>query len=135
MAGLLLPVGGYKGYGLALVVEILSSVLTGATFGLRMSPMSNEAVTQDMGHFFIAMDIDQFIPLAEFRQRMEELMAEHRDVPVANGVERLYLPGEIEHLRREQRLVSGIPLEPYIIEALIGLGQELGLDTQALRGE
>jgi LDH2 family malate/lactate/ureidoglycolate dehydrogenase len=79
------------------------------------------------------MDIEQFIPLAEFRQRMNELMAEHRDVPVANGVERLYLPGEIEHLRREQRLVSGIPLEPYIIEALTQLGEELRLDTSILQ--
>lgn len=132
MAGLLLPVGGYKGYGLALVVEILSSVLSGATFGLRMPPMADEAATQDMGHFFMALDIDQFIPLAEFRQRMAELVAEHREIPLAKGVERIYLPGELEYLRRKERLASGIPLELYIVEALTQLGEELGLDSSLL---
>jgi LDH2 family malate/lactate/ureidoglycolate dehydrogenase len=133
MAGLLLPVGGYKGYGLALVMEILSSVLVGATFGLDMPPMADAAATQDTGHFFLALDIDHFMPLATFKQRMANLIAEHRGVPRAPGVDRIYLPGEIEHLKRTQRLGSGIPLEDYITQALRRLGAELELDTRFLQ--
>jgi len=134
MAGLLLPVGGYKGYGLALVMEILSSVLVGATFGLRVPPMTDATAAQDTGHFFLALDIGHFMAPDAFQQRMVDLIAEHRGVPRANGVERIYLPGEIEHLKRQQRVRFGIPLEPYVIDALTRLGEELSLDTRVLRG-
>jgi len=132
MAGLLLPVGGYKGYGLALVMEILSSVLVGAAFGSNMAPMSDDSATQDIGHFFMALDIGHFMPLDAFRERMAQLLSEHRGVPRGAGVERIYLPGEMEHERRMQRLTGGIPLEPYVIKALTTLGQELDLDTTPL---
>lgn len=133
MAGLLLPVGEYKGYGLALVMEVLSSVLAGATFGLSVVPMADASVAQDVGHFFMAIDIDHFMPQIEFQQRMDTLIQEHRDVPRRPGVERIYLPGEIEHLKRVERLKSGIPLDPYVVEGLTRLGQELQLDTSGLQ--
>ncbi len=129
MGGLLVPFGGYKGYGLATVLEVLCSVLPGAAFGLSMLPMTDDSARQDNGHFFMALDIAQWMPLREFQQRMATLLAEHRDVPLARDVERIYLPGEIEHLKRLQRLSSGIPLERHIVDALIGLGTELELDT------
>jgi ureidoglycolate dehydrogenase (NAD+) len=132
MAGLLLPFGGYKGYGLATVMEILSSVLAGATFGSNMVPMSDDSATQDVGHFFMALNIDHFMPLDTFRERMAQLLSEHREVPRANGVERIYLPGEMEHEKRMQRLTAGIPLESHVIEALTALGRELELDTTPL---
>jgi LDH2 family malate/lactate/ureidoglycolate dehydrogenase len=134
MAGLLLPVGGYKGYGLALVMEALAGVLSGATFGLRVPPMSDDTVTQDFGHFFLALNIAHFIPLGEFQERMALLIDEHRGVPLAKGVARVYLPGEPEALKRAERLERGIPLQPSIVDSLVQLGEELGLDTQALRG-
>jgi LDH2 family malate/lactate/ureidoglycolate dehydrogenase len=128
MVGLLLPVGGYKGYGLALVMEILGSVLAGATFGSDMAPMSHDAAPQDVGHFFMALDINQFLPLEIFRERIGRLVKEHRGVPRRTGIERIYLPGEIEHELRARRLSDGIPLEPYIIKALIALGEELDVE-------
>jgi len=133
MAGVLLPVGGYKGYGLALVMQILSSVLSGATFGPTMPPMSDPAVVQGHGHFFMALAIEHFIPLAEFRQSMTRVVAEQRAVPLAKGVERIYLPGEIEHHKRQQRLQNGIPLEAYVINALTEVGAELGLEPLDLQ--
>jgi len=133
MAGLLLPVGDYKGYGLAMVMEILSSVLTGATFGLAMSLFTDDSRSQGFGHFFTALDINHFLPLAEFQSRMATLISEHRTVPLAKGVERIYLPGEIEYLKRQQRLQTGIPLETYIFESLIQFGEKNGLDTSELQ--
>jgi LDH2 family malate/lactate/ureidoglycolate dehydrogenase len=128
MAGLLLPVGGYKGYGLALVMEILGSVLAGATFGPDMAPMSDDTAPQDVGHFFMALDVNQFLPLGIFRQRMGRLIKEHRSVPRRTGIERIYLPGEIEHELRARRLVDGIPLEPHMIKALTALGEQLDVE-------
>ena len=129
MAGVLLPVGGYKGYGLALVMQVLSSVLSGATFGPTMPPMADPSVGQGHGHFFMALDIEHFLPLPEFRRSMAQVIAEQRAVPLAKGVDRIYLPGEIEHLKRQQRMRSGIPLEAYVVNASRALGEEMGLDT------
>ena len=128
LAGLLLPVGGYKGYGLAVVMEILSSVLVGATFGSGMAPMSDDSARQDIGHFFMALDISHFMPPDAFRERMTRLLDEHRAIPCRAGVERIYLPGEIEHDRRVERLAAGIPLDPYIMKVLEAVGEELDLD-------
>jgi LDH2 family malate/lactate/ureidoglycolate dehydrogenase len=133
MAGVLLPVGGYKGYGLALVMQVLSSVLSGATFGSTMPPMANPALSQGHGHFFLALDIAHFIPLAEFRRGMAQMVAEQRNAPLAKGVDRIYLPGEIEHSKRQQRLLHGVPLEAYIVQSLIALGQELGVPTSEIQ--
>jgi LDH2 family malate/lactate/ureidoglycolate dehydrogenase len=133
MAGLLLPVGEYKGYGLALGIEVLCAILTGATFGLSVPPMTDNSAPQDFGHFFMALNIDHFIPFGEFQERMARLMAEHRQVPLLKGVEQIYLPGEIEHLKRAQRLQSGIPLEAYVVESLLELGGALDLDISPLK--
>jgi LDH2 family malate/lactate/ureidoglycolate dehydrogenase len=132
MAGLLLPVGGYKGYGLALVMEVLCGVLSGATFGLTVPAMSDDRAPQDFGHFFLALNIAHFMPPAEFQQRMARLMAEHRGVPLAQGTERTYLPGEIEHQKRQARLTQGIPLDRYIVQSLLQLGNDLNLSTDGL---
>lgn len=132
MAGVLLPVGGYKGYGLALVMQILSSVLSGATFGPTMPPMADPAVVQGHGHFFLALDIDHFLPQADFRRSMAQVVAEQRATPLAKGVDRIYLPGEIEHDKRRHRLQNGIPLDGYVVKALVELGAELGVDASGL---
>lgn len=133
MAGFLLPVGQHKGYGLALMMEILSGVLSGAVFGASMPPMEDPTASQGHGHFFLAIEISHFMLLSEFKQRMSLLAAEQRDVPLAPGVERIYLPGEIEYEKKRERLRTGIPLEPYIIESLTNLGERMKLDTGFLR--
>ena len=102
MAGFLLPVGQHKGYGLALMMEILSGVLSGAVFGASMPPMEDPAASQGHGHFFLALEISHFMPLTEFKQRMSSLVTEQRDVPLAPGVERIYLPGEIEYDKKKE---------------------------------
>jgi LDH2 family malate/lactate/ureidoglycolate dehydrogenase len=127
MDGLLLPVGGHKGYGLALMLEVLAGVLTGGAFGLGMPPMADASASQGHGHFFLAVDIAHFLPLDEFYARMGTLIAEQRSAPPAPGVDRTYLPGEIEHLKREARLREGLPLEPYVVASLHSLAEELGI--------
>lgn len=128
MVGMLQPVGGYKGYGLALVMEVLGGVLSGARFGLDIPPMEDDSASQAYGHFLLALDIAHFMSPETFQTRIERLVAEHREVPPAAGVRRTYLPGEIEHLKREENLRVGIPLEPHALQTLKDVGAELELD-------
>jgi len=72
------------------------------------------------GHAFIAIDISQMMPLAEFKDRMDGMIREIKSAPLAKGAERIYLPGEIELERRDSALVEGIMLPPDIVAACVG---------------
>ena len=127
MKGTLFPLGGAKGYALAVMVDALTGVLTGSAFGL--TPFANPGA-QDVGHLFIAIDIRQFMPVAEFKSRMDSLIGEIRSSPLAYGVEAIYLPGELEYRREQERRRDGVPIEAERLNALRALGQELDLTTQ-----
>jgi LDH2 family malate/lactate/ureidoglycolate dehydrogenase len=118
MDGLMLPLGGYKGYGLALLVEILCATLTGADYG----PHLNEG--RGVGHFFIAIDIARFVPLAEFQARLNLMVDEIHACARAPGVERLYVPGEIELETETRRNREGIPLPMDVVSDLAALGKQ-----------
>lgn len=130
--------GGHKGYGLGLVVEVLTSVLSGAWFDSEKqsaAPQSDMRATnydgnsQDtaaitghtqeaVGHYFVAMRIDQFRPAEEFRRGMDGMIDKLHAAPPAPGHERVYVPGEIEHLTTVQRTHQGIPLPPTVLADL-----------------
>jgi LDH2 family malate/lactate/ureidoglycolate dehydrogenase len=131
--GAQLPMAGHKGYGLAVLVEILTAVLTGAamlsqvkSWVLDLPEPTNE------GHAFIAIDIGQMMPLAEFKDRMDWMIREIKSAPLAKGAERVYLPGEIELEKRERALAEGIVLPPDVVASLKGLAEDVGLDVSGL---
>ena len=127
--GAQLPMAGHKGYGLAVMVEILTAVLTGAAVlsGVKswVLPMNEPT---DEGHAFIAIDIQQMMPLPEFKARMDGMIREIKAAPLAKGAERIYMPGEIELERRDGALVNGIDLPPDVVASLCELAEETGLD-------
>ena len=96
--GSLAPVGGYKGFGLALMVEVLAGVLTGAQFGQNAGVVNGKE-----GHFFMALNPDIFMPRAEFVSRMDELMTWVKAGQKIEGVSEIYYPGE-----RGQRRAAGM---------------------------
>jgi L-2-hydroxycarboxylate dehydrogenase (NAD+) len=104
--GSLAPVGGYKGFGMALMVEVLAGVLTGAQFG------QNAGVTHGKeGHFFLALDPAAFMPLAEFRRRMDELVTWVKSGERIQGVDEIVVPGERGQRRAAELTTSGrVPL-------------------------
>ena len=106
-AGNLLPMGGYKGYGFALIVDVLSGILAGAAFGSHVSNLRKLDAPQNVGHFFAALDIGAFADPAEFQGEMEQLVREIKNSPRAPGSERIYLPGEIEWEFEERRCREG----------------------------
>jgi len=124
---------GHKGYGLAVMVEILTAVLTGAAIMSRVkSWVLDSPEPTDEGHAFLAIDIGQMIPLDEFKARMDGMIREIKAAPLAKGSERVYLPGEIELEKRDVALVQGIALPPDVVASLQGLADDVGMDLKRL---
>lgn len=120
--------GGHKGYGLGMFVELLAGVLAGSSYGVRehtASPIhGRDRVAK--GFTFLALDPDRFIGRDEFRRRSDELIADIHASEPADGVERILVPGELEHHRRVERLRDGIPLPRAVVDELIRVADELG---------
>ncbi|MDN5347542.1 MAG: hypothetical protein PWP65_1106 [Clostridia bacterium] len=134
LEGSLFPVGGPKGYGLALMVDIFSGVLTGAAYADLITPMYLEnpqgaQEKRNIGNFFCALDIGAFIPYEEFIARMEDLCSRIKNSPKAEGVEKIYLPGEIEEEKMQERRQKGIPIGETLLGKLLATARELGVET------
>jgi ureidoglycolate dehydrogenase (NAD+) len=135
LRGALLPMAGHKGYGLALLVEILSAGLTGA--GMRDEVKSwvlEPSEPANQGHAFIAINVSQIMPIQEFKHRMDRLIREIKASPKARGSERIYLPGEMEWERRDEALDKGMFLPEDVVASLLGLAEDLDLDIGGLFG-
>ncbi|PLN83703.1 putative malate/L-lactate dehydrogenase [Aspergillus taichungensis] len=120
LEGVMLPVGGPKGSGLAVMMDVFSGVLSGAAFaGNVVGPYDSENAREaDVGHFLVAIRPDLFMGLGEFKERMDYLYRRVVGGGRMEGVERIYYPGEIELIEREKRLREGIPFVEAEIEAL-----------------
>lgn len=119
MRGVMLPLGGPKGYGLAVCLDILTGVLSGGRFGAGLGAPGTAQIFQ-------ALDIETFLPLDEFRARMGQLIDQLKGSQPAPGSPGVFLPGEIEFNRKQERLRSGIPMTATVIAGLNALAQELG---------
>jgi LDH2 family malate/lactate/ureidoglycolate dehydrogenase len=108
--GCLLPLGGPKGYGLALVAEALCGLLVGSPVGPHIPRPFKLEEFQNLGHFFAALDIRRFLDPAAFKNRMDVMIREIKALPRAPGVDEILIPGEPEARCRLQRLRDGIPL-------------------------
>jgi L-2-hydroxycarboxylate dehydrogenase (NAD+) len=128
--GALLPLGGsdilrgYKGYDLAVVVDILSGILSGSGFGVSAGSDDQQA---RIGHFFMTINIGAFRPLVDFKRDMGALMMELRNAPKADGQSRIYLAGEKEFELEAENRVKGIPLLDEVVEGLDQAGREVGV--------
>ena len=128
--GALLPLGGsegYKGSGLAAMVEILCGLLTGLGFGVEPSGRHND------GCFMAVFRVEAFRPLAEFKREVAEFARYLKATPASEGSPGVYYPGEVEHINEVARRKSGIDVEEATWEKLRalasagGLADELGL--------
>jgi L-2-hydroxycarboxylate dehydrogenase (NAD+) len=129
--GALMPLGGidlmrgYKGYGLALLVDIFSGVLSGAAFGAKVGhPGQN--IPANVGHFFAAIRIDAFRPIDEFKHSMDELLVMMKNSPKAVDQERIFIHGEKEFELAEKNARDGIPLLVTVVESLKESGHTVG---------
>lgn len=130
MEGLVLPVGGHKGYGLALGVDLLCGVLSGAAF--NGDTVISWPKPNNLGHSFIAINPAHFMPLDEFKSRVDQEVRKMRDSARAKGVDHIRVPGERSQLTRAKRLKAGIPMIRAVIENLRELGREMGMTEEEL---
>jgi L-2-hydroxycarboxylate dehydrogenase (NAD+) len=128
--GALSPLGGsdilrgYKGYDLAVVVDILSGILSGSGFGVTTDPKGKPA---RIGHFFMAINIGAFRPLEDFKRDMAALMTELQNAPKAEGQTRIYLAGEKEFEQEAENRARGVPLLDEVVKGLDQAGREVGV--------
>jgi LDH2 family malate/lactate/ureidoglycolate dehydrogenase len=129
LAGMLLPTGGPKGYGLALVVDVLTGVLSGGGFGSAVQGLyADTAVPNDCAHFFLALNPAAFGSAAEFARNADRLAREIEASPTRPGTERVYLPGQIEHDRGESAARDGIRIDASVLAALQKTAADLGVE-------
>lgn len=108
--GLVSPLGGYKGYGLAMMVEILCSVLGGGAMGPELGGIRFTNKPVRVSHAYIAIDVQRFLPVVEFQARIEKLIGMMKSSAPAKGYEEILVPGEPEKRIQADRLKSGIPI-------------------------
>ncbi|HAM36089.1 MAG TPA: lactate dehydrogenase [Elusimicrobia bacterium] len=119
---------GYKGYGYCTVVEILSAALQGGSFLKMLLGFENgKKVPYHLGHFFMAVDISAFCPVAEFGKTAGEILRSLRASRKAPGAERIYTAGEKEHVAWLERKDKGVPVNRELQKEIRAVQAELGL--------
>jgi LDH2 family malate/lactate/ureidoglycolate dehydrogenase len=122
--GTQLPIGEFKGYGLSLFTEVITGVLSGSLFGMNVF---QDVANHDVGHYFMALNPETFMPPAEFQARLAELVSQ---IKSANPIEpdgEIYLPGEMEFRNQQERLKNGIPIDQRTVERLREMSKERGV--------
>jgi LDH2 family malate/lactate/ureidoglycolate dehydrogenase len=125
MQGLLMPLGGYKGSGLGMLVEILCGVLGGGTMGAEVGGLHIKDRKMNTTHTFIAIDIARFMPLDRFQSRMEQLVSGVKATRTAQGYTEVLVAGDPEWRKEAERLRDGIPIEDNLWHRLASLARDL----------
>lgn len=135
--GGILPLGGegelfsgYKGYGLATMVDILCAVLSGGDFGPQVS--DTKEGSGRVCHYFAAFRIDAFRDPADFRKDMDRMLRDLRATPVAEGQERVYFAGQKEFEAEERNAAEGVPVSGKVYEQLKEIAEETGVELPAV---
>ena len=126
--GFLLPIGGHKGYGLALIVGLLAGTLNGAAMGRDVVDFNHDNITPtNTGQSVLVIDLQAFGDPAVFKSSLDHLVRDLRNSERLPNVERIWLPGEQSHQRRQKYSLQGIPLPAPLFADLVALAAELNI--------
>jgi ureidoglycolate dehydrogenase (NAD+) len=126
----LTPMAGPKGYGLALIFDILSGPLTGALFGKKLPLMYGDYDKhRQLGHFLGALNIESFVPIGEFKRNVGIMIDDIHNTPTADGFDRILVPGEKEYLTQLRYEEEGIPVPVATYQELRQLGEEFKISV------
>jgi L-2-hydroxycarboxylate dehydrogenase (NAD+) len=126
--GLLLPIGGYKGSGLAVMLGLVAGTLNRAAFGREVVDFNaDDASETNTGHFIVALDIARFMPLDQYKADVDRQIAELKASQKLPGVDEIRMPGERRRECRAERTRDGVPLSAALVGQLDKLAGELGL--------
>ncbi|MBC7380828.1 MAG: Ldh family oxidoreductase [Burkholderiaceae bacterium] len=130
--GFLMPIGGYKGYGLSLIVGLLAGTLNGAAMGSEVIDFNHDDTSiTNTGQAILAIDLSAFGDVGEFKSRVDKLVRELRASERMPDVERIWLPGEQSHAKREANERDGMALPPALLKQLDAFALELGIPALA----
>jgi L-2-hydroxycarboxylate dehydrogenase (NAD+) len=126
--GHLLPIGDYKGYGLSLIIGLLAGALNRAALGRKVIDFVKETgKATNTGQAVAALLVDAFMPAAEFKRAVDEVIRDIRHSRRLPSVERIWLPGEQSHAKRLERQQQGIPVPKALRDSLDAVARELGI--------
>lgn len=121
---------GYKGYGLSMLVDVFSSVLSGAASGIDVAHPGENRIGANVGHFFAAIKVAAFRPLIDFEAHMDYFIQMLKQSPKAAGQARIYIAGEKEFELAEQYNQEGVPVMEPVVQMLAEAGREIGVPWQ-----
>jgi LDH2 family malate/lactate/ureidoglycolate dehydrogenase len=125
--GIILPMAGHKGYAIAMMVDVLSGVLTGGGFLSQVHSPYKTAEQSNCGHFMVAVNIEALQPLSQFHERMEQYIAEIKSVPLAQGFDEIFYPGEMEARNDIANRRDGLLLPQDTCASLAAIAADTGL--------
>ena len=133
MAGVVVPMAGYKGYGIAFVNEVLSGALPGARLAIDMPRAFLEKGSKmidswESGHLAVAFNVSCFGELSDFKNEVDRLVQVMKETPLAPGAEPILVPGERESIARAKSLSEGVPVSGRVIKELESFADEIGID-------
>jgi LDH2 family malate/lactate/ureidoglycolate dehydrogenase len=133
LTGLLQPIGGYKGTGLALAFGVMSALLAGGRYGTELGNIHDGPIAGGDSHLFLALRIAAFEDPARFTARVDGIIRQLRDGRPAPGVRRIYSPGELEAETADRYAREGIPLNAVTLAGIAQAADHFGIDASALR--
>ena len=131
--GLIMPLGGYKGSGLAMMVEILCAVLSGGAMSTELGGLRIRGRMFRVNQAFLAIEIERFMPVAEFTRRVEHLVELVKSAEPAAGYSEVLVAGDPEWRMEDERLRNGIPLGRGTWDSLVNLARKLQVAEPTLR--
>lgn len=132
LRGTVLPIGGPKGYGLALMIDVLAGLLSGSQWGPHVKTYHQLAGPTGIGVFLMALDIERFMPLHQFEGLVQSYSKSIKGSKRAKGVSRIYLPGEIESEKEEMSAREGIEINAETVKNLNQLLEKYGSSLRLL---
>lgn len=132
LRGYLLPLGP-KGSGLAMMIDIITGVMTGALFGKDVPRMYDDPEPQNIGHLFMVFNLESFMDIEEFKKRMDNRIEQTLNSSPAKGFDQVYMPGDIEQIKREKNIKEGLTLTQAIYEELNSLGKKFNTDIEKIK--
>jgi LDH2 family malate/lactate/ureidoglycolate dehydrogenase len=127
--GIILPMAQHKGYAIAAMMDMLSGVLTGSGYGAEVAGPYQAQRRSRAGHFMLAVNIETLQPLSEFNARMDALITQLKSVPLAQGFDEVFYPGEIEARNDAKNRDGGILPPADTVADLRKLADEYGLQS------
>jgi LDH2 family malate/lactate/ureidoglycolate dehydrogenase len=130
LAGLVQPIGMYKGIGLAMAAGILSTLLSGAGYGTESGNMVDGPIPGRDGQLYLALNIAAFEDVATFKARMDRIIREYRGARLAAGVKRVFVPGAMEAELEARQRQEGVPLNEATVQGIRDVAAQLGVDAE-----